>query len=91
MKLDETVSALTVSLVELYDIKQGSPAIVFMKDIFGRQSHTTFRVETESGPGSSQNILSTAWCCCQLIVHQSQRHCHACYSWTGGQDAAKDS
>lgn len=40
-----------------------SPAMILTKLIWGRQRYTTLVVVADSGPGSSQNILSTPWCC----------------------------
>jgi hypothetical protein len=39
------------------------PAMTLIHEILGLHIHTMFLVVTVSGPASSQNILSTAWCC----------------------------
>lgn len=40
-----------------------TPAMTFIHEIFGLHIQTIFLVVTVKGPASSQNILSTAWCC----------------------------
>lgn len=43
-------------------LRARSHAMSFIHAIRGRHIQTIFLVDAVKGPGSSQNILSTAWC-----------------------------